>query len=138
MLLLLFRICIDFGLMILVHITQWISYPSLAEMDDKSFQKWHPKYANRITIWVLPLMALQYLALALQLFDEVNPINIISLLLVIYSTYITFRKAVPIHNSLLRSEQRKEDIQRLIHWNTHRTLAWSLVFLLGMVELLDH
>jgi hypothetical protein len=130
------RLLIDFGLMILVQLVQWIIYPSLARMQRETLSKWHHIYAQRITIWVLPLMFGQAAIIAYQSVDQFSWLHIISLSLVVYCFLVTFLKAVPLHAQINEQSQDEETFQDLLKWNLHRTLCWTLVFLLGLISYL--
>lgn len=128
------RLLVDFGLMILVQLVQWIIYPSLERMKPNTLADWHGPYAGRITIWVLPLMFGQYIILALQLMEEFKWLHLFSAVLVLYSSYLTFFKAVPLHHQIAQDDIKVDTFRKLLSCNLKRTIAWSLVFLLGLIE----
>jgi len=120
--------------MILVQLVQWIIYPSLSRMKPETLAAWHGTYAARITIWVLPLMFGQLAVVGYQVWDDFNWLCMISLLLIVYSFLVTFLKAVPLHASISDQTQDEKTFKGLLKWNLHRTVAWTLVFLLGLIN----
>lgn len=128
------RLTVDFGMMILAHLVHWIIYPSLARMDQEQLQEWHPIYTRRITYWVLPLMFSQTAIVGLQLYFNFHWFHLIAALLIAVNFSLTFFKAVPIHERLVRSEDLASDTRELQIWDSYRTLSWSLIFVLGILE----
>ena len=53
------RLCIDFGLFILIWMVQLIVYPSFRCIDANLFSQWHDKYTGLISVFVVPLMFTQ-------------------------------------------------------------------------------
>lgn len=50
------QLLIDFGLVILIWMTQLIVYPSFTQMNSDNLFDWHTSYTGRISILVMPLM----------------------------------------------------------------------------------
>lgn len=131
------RLLFDFGLVILAQLVQWIIYPSLARMKRDTLAKWHGIYAQRITIWVLPLMFGQAAIISYQILDEFSWAHLVALCLVAYCFLITFIKAVPLHAQISKQSQDEITFRGLLKWNLQRTVGWTLVFLLGLISYLS-
>ena len=131
-----FRLLFDLGLMILVQLVQWIIYPSLARLSKSELYAWHAIYAKRITFWVLPLFLGQYLCIGLQLYEEFDWLNLISLILVMDASYVTFFKAVPLHAEIDRQMADEQTFPKLLKWNFRRTISWTLAFVMGFFHFL--
>jgi hypothetical protein len=130
------RLLVDFGLVILIWLTQLIIYPAFVQMDAKQLQSWHPTYNRMITIIVAPLMFAQLVAVIWQIVQEASLLPIASLLLVIAAWVITFLQAVPKHQNITEGLTVSQSAMQLVNINWRRTAVWSLVFLLSLYEML--
>ena len=106
---LLFQIVINVYLLGVIIMTQFITYPTFLIIDKNSFNKYHRKYVNIISIIVAPAMVLE----------------IISLIVLLFIWLTTFIIMVPSHNILSRKNDSKE-IKKLININWVRTFLWSV------------
>jgi hypothetical protein len=50
------RQLIDFGLVVLLWLVQWIIYPSFLQVAPERLVKWHAQYTQRMGYIVMPLM----------------------------------------------------------------------------------
>ncbi len=123
------RICFDFGLLILIWMTQLVVYPSFQYYSHSDLKNWHSKYTTRITILVMPLMTGQLFLHLMSAYQESNWVGVLSLGIIATVWVNTFFFAVPIHNQI---DKQKPDqlIPKLIRVNWYRTIAWTIVFLI--------
>jgi hypothetical protein len=129
------RFTVDFGLVILIWITQLIVYPSFHVIDPIKFIQWHKQYTDRIGYIAGPLMLLQVVLITIQCFTLGGPLPAVSGGLVAASWYITFRHAVPIHGQLSANGYSNELVDELIRMNRLRTILWMAVFILSCVDI---
>lgn len=123
----------DFGLVVLIAMIQHIVYPAFHSIGEGSFTDWHKKYTAQITVIVLPLMLAQIALSGYHLFSQFSVLQAIHSALVFSLWVHTFAIAVPLHGQLDRSKNHQL-IDRLISANWYRTVAWSLVFVVSLIE----
>ena len=68
----LFRVVVDFGLVILIWMVQLIIYPSFIFYQQNDLAKWHSVYTGKITILVAPLMFAQTGLIGYQVLNELS------------------------------------------------------------------
>ncbi len=135
--LLLFRLLVDFGLVVLILLVQLIIYPSFTQMSAKDLKRWHPKYTRRITVVVLPLMLSQAILVSIQFINTFSYNTVISLLIVIALWALTFLQAVPLHSKIDRISNPIPPAKELVKVNRVRLFLWFLLFILNFLELLN-
>lgn len=131
------RLLVDFGLVVLIWLVQLVIYPSFQYYRSEDLLRWHQKYTSRITVIVMPLMLAQ---LALNTFYTLQVSSITawcSLLLIVLVWLITFAYFVPAHRKISEGKTGTILID-LVRFNWWRTLLWSAVFLIGLLEILLH
>ena len=128
------KLLFDFGLVVLIWIVQLIVYPSFAYFDSKNLLIWHQKYTLLITIIVLPLMLGQLSMHAYSTLQQTSLLNIILLILVLSTWLITFIWAVPLHSKIDKGIDLPSVINQLVAVNWPRTIIWSLIFLIGLIN----
>jgi hypothetical protein len=124
----------DVGIVIVVWLAQVIMYPSLAHIEESVFVSWHRRYANRIAFFVIPLLCGQAIIVAMQIFMGGGILPIISGLIIVLCWTSTFGLSVPCHAKLQRSGKDLKVIERLVWTNLIRTLLWTFVFGLGLLQ----
>ena len=124
---------IDFGLVILIWMTQLIVYPGFNYYDGPSLRKWHRKYTKAVTYIVFPLMSSQLVIHLYGLWINFRFIGLISLCLIGLAWFYTFLVAIPLHNRINTDDGARNSIKRLLVVNWYRTFSWSVVFLLGLI-----
>ncbi len=129
------RILIDFGLVILIWLVQLIIYPSFRYTQTENFLPWHQKYMFLITLIVGPLMFGQAALVLVQLFTTTSVPVIASAILILLIWLSTFLQAVPTHDRLAAGNHTAELVEKLILVNWPRTVLWTIVFLLGLLEI---
>lgn len=125
----LWRLIIDFGLVVLIWIVQLIIYPAFKDIEPSRFISWHQQYTRSISFIVFPLMVSQ---LALYVHATIaNPqlTMVIAMILVITLWLHTFLIAVPIHNTLSLVGNQQIYCMRLVRTNWWRVLVWTILFL---------
>lgn len=125
----------DTGMLTLIWITELISYPSFKEMSTVQLRKWHPQYTQRISYLVALLMFAEGVFGAAQLYVHFNGLSLLAFLLILGCFALSFFQAVPLHNQIDRGEQFPEAVNALLRKNKLCTICWSLIFVVGVVEL---
>lgn len=126
------RLMVDFGLVVLIWMTQIIVYPSFTYFGNSGLEKWHQKYTLNITLIVAPLMFAQVGIIAWQIFTTFNWLHLISALLVVLIWINTFFFAVPRHEQITRKNEMTANSSALVRVNWYRTVLWSLVWVIGL------
>lgn len=125
----------DFGLFVLIWMVQLIAYPGFRFFQKSDLFPWHEYYTKVITFFVVPLMFGQ---LGLHLFGMIKSnfhwIQIVSFVMIITVWLVTFLKAVPLHARISAGENLQESITNLIRVNWLRTILWTLVFMLSLLD----
>ena len=124
----------DIGIVIVVWLAQVIMYPSLAHIEESVFISWHRRYANRIAFFVIPLLCGQAIAVGVQIYTGGGMLPVISGLIIVLCWASTFGLSVPCHAKLQRSGKDLHVIKRLVRTNLIRTLLWTIVFGLGLLQ----
>lgn len=120
----------DFGMMLVIWVVQIILYPSFRYYQPNDLLRWHARYTQLITFFVLPLMFAQLAGHLWLLWENRSFAHVFMLLLIAAAWAITFFVEVPYHSKIAAGESLPENIAGLIRWNWPRTIAWSLVFAL--------
>lgn len=124
----------DFGLVILIWMTQLIVYPSFTYYSASALVDWHAKYTTAISIIVMPLMLGQLLLHGLGLLHDFSWVRLFAAILIGLSWVNTFFFAVPLHNKISNNTDVLEAAAQLVSVNWYRTVLWTIVFLLGMLK----
>lgn len=124
---------VDFGLVVLIWITQLITYPSFAYMSVTELLKWHPKYTTAITYIVMPLMLSQLFLHSYAVYHTLDWIFGIRLFLVLGAWIITFAWAVPQHQKISKGAVTPMILAQLVSMNWLRTIIWTTIFLLSII-----
>ncbi len=131
------RILVDFGLVILIWMVQLIIYPSFNYYSKTDLIQWHHIYTGRITIVVFPLMASQLGISIIQLAADPSIFHILYGVFVAFSWVITMALFVPMHNQLSSKDFDSKIPKNLVKFNWIRTIAWSLLFILSLLNFYD-
>ena len=126
------RHCVDLGMLVLIWLVQLTIYPGFAQMRAEAFPQWHESYMNRMGFIVGPLMLTQPFLIGLQLWLEVNLLDVAAAALVALAWLATAVFSVPAHRALQKSGFDAGVIRRLVLTNWIRTAAWTGVFFLGL------
>lgn len=121
---------IDFGLVVLIWMTQLIVYPSFRWANEAGFPAWHRTYLRRISLLVVPLMLGQAAIHGVRLASDPTPAAIGAGVAIAAAWFVTFALAVPCHRALDAEGRSEAVIRRLIDRNWWRTASWTLAFLL--------
>lgn len=125
---------IDFGLFILIWMTQLVVYPSFTYFSDDDLYKWHSKYTTAISIIVMPLMLGQVGLHAYDLYANFNALRLTTVVLISLAWVNTFLFAVPLHNNITAGKEINPSAKALVRVNWYRTIIWSLVFLISLAQ----
>ncbi|CAN5532923.1 hypothetical protein BH23BAC1_BH23BAC1_50670 [soil metagenome] len=129
-----YRLILDFGLLILIWLVQLIIYPSFTYLSEYNFKVWHKKYTFLISLFVLPLMIGQLAILFGQIIFQFSFFTLFSIALVAVAWISTFMQAMPLHDEMDKNPESNSYRNTLIRINWVRTFSWTLVFILGLVE----
>lgn len=127
---------VDFGLVILIWMTQLVVYPSFTYFSPENLHAWHQKYTTAISIIVMPLMIAQIALHGYQLYEGFNWLRLVVFILILLAWVNTFLFAVPLHNKIGAGQEIAASALKLVQINWYRTALWSGVFLLGLVSYL--
>ena len=130
----LYRILIDFGLLILIWLVQLIIYPSFIYLSESNFKVWHKKYTFMISLFVVPLMLGQLAIILSQVIFDFSLITLFSISLVAVAWISTFLQAIPLHNEMDQNLESNLYRRTLIRINWIRTFSWTSVFILGLID----
>ncbi len=133
----LFGLLIDSGLCVLAWMVQLIVYPGFLDYSPNNLLKWHKKYTPRITVIVAPLMLSQLGLAVYRLIREPIGISTISFLLVLAIWIITFIWFVPLHQKIDEGVTQQNYLRKLVQLSWCRTLPWTFVLLLNLVDYLS-
>lgn len=122
---------VDFGLVILIWMTQLIVYPSFRYYEEAQLLQWHHKYTGAITVIVMPLMLAQVALHGYLLYSNFNWASMIGVILIALIWVNTFTMAVPLHNQIASNNDPLMAAEKLVSINWYRTIAWTLVFLIA-------
>jgi hypothetical protein len=125
---------VDFGLMILVWMTQLVVYPSFNYFRQNDLMAWHIKYTTNVSVLVAPLMAGQGILHGLHLFIETSVWSILGAILVILMLINTFFVAVPLHNKIGAGLEVEKSVRSLVKVNKFRSIGWSMTFVISLLQ----
>ncbi len=130
------KLLIDFGLVILIWMTQLVVYPSFTYFQASDLVSWHQKYTTAVSIIVIPLMIGQVALHAYGISQSFNWLKLVVVVLIGLAWVNTFFFAVPLHNKIGVGEEALQSAKDLVQINWYRTVIWSVVFLLGIIDYL--
>lgn len=125
---------IDFGLVVLIWMTQLVVYPSFTHFSEGDLINWHSKYTSAVSIIVMPLMIGQLVVHGVSIYEQFSVVKLLALILIGFAWINTFFYAVPLHNQIAQGENEAEAANALVRVNWYRTVGWTAVFLLGMLK----
>ncbi|MEM9650279.1 MAG: hypothetical protein AAF969_17515 [Bacteroidota bacterium] len=131
------RLVVDFGLLVLIWMTQLIIYPSFLFFTSANLIRWHTHYTRLMAYIVGPLMLVQ---LGIAVFQAIKTLSFFSgiglglVILVWLHTFLTF---IPLHDTISRGNANEKILRALVHKNWWRTILWSLVFVLSCIDILN-
>ncbi len=131
----LWRLLVDFGLVVLNLVVLLITYPSFLFYSKKELMQWHQVYTFRICLIVMPLMLMQICISFLMLWNNFSVYTISTFIMIAGIWLITFLIAVPIHIKIANNNFDKGHLQRLIRVHLYRTILWCVVFVWTYISL---
>lgn len=112
-----------------IWIIQLVHYPLFAHVGAEEFVRYEQLHRTYISLLVMPLMLIEIGTGGLLLFapaSQIAPIwTWLGFLLILVIWGSTFFVQVPLHNQITQGYDL-EAIERLVHSNWIRTIAWSL------------
>lgn len=130
------RLLFDAGLFILIWIVQLVIYPGFSFYNRDNLMRWHERYTSRITLVVMPLMLGQLAIVGLQLWSDLNGYTVASAFVVLLLWLSTFLKFIPLHQRIADGDFDKEVLNDLVRFNWGRTVLWTALFVLSVVEMI--
>lgn len=131
-----YRLLIDFGLVVLIWMTQLVVYPSFTYFQPGDLVRWHEKYTTAVSIIVMPLMLGQLVAHSYDLSQVFTWWRAVAFILILLAWVNTFFFAVPLHNKIGANQEVIASAKRLVAVNWYRSGLWSVVSLLSLIEYL--
>ena len=116
----------------IIWVIQVVHYPSFHFIGNSryiSFQKFH---MERISYIVIPVMLVESISGFLLIYDELNPILLISMVLLLSIWMLTAFFFSSVHQRLVSGYQL-EMVAKLVKINWIRTLLWTLRLLLLII-----
>ncbi len=128
------RLAIDFGLMILIWMVQMLIYPSFKYFDKEGLAKWHKIYAGNMGLIVAPMMFIQvYLAYHFwKNFPDMFATNIMYTILVVLTWIATFLFFIPMHAAIDKNPEDLVLLKKLTTYNWMRVLLWTAIVVLDV------
>lgn len=128
------RMLLDFGLVILIWMTQLIVYPGFCYYTKEGLLEWHGRYTLAVSVLVAPLMIGQLILHGWILYHEPNLLNWFIGFLIVLIWINTFAFAVPLHNQISSQVNVLEVARKLVSINWYRTVMWNIIFLISVYQ----
>lgn len=125
---------VDFGLVVLIWMTQLVVYPSFSYYSKADLRSWHQRYTLAISFIVMPLMLGQLVVHGVAIWQDYTWIKVPAAILIVLAWIHTFFYAVPLHRKIGIGEDVRASAKALQNINWYRTFLWSVVFLLGLFD----
>lgn len=129
-----YQLLIDFGLVILIWMTQLVVYPSFTYFSSEDLFRWHEKYTTAISVIVMPLMMGQLGLHSYYLSQQFTWLKTAAFILILLAWVNTFFYAVPLHNKIGAKREILESAHGLVAINWYRTILWTMVFAISIFE----
>jgi len=124
---------VDFGLVVLIWVTQLIVYPGFRYYQSEDLQRWHERYTRQVSYIVIPLMFAQLGLIIHALVTNFSWLRVVIGMMILAVWVSTFTQAVPLHAKIAQGQNLSVNISALIRVNWLRTFLWTGVFLLGLL-----
>ncbi|MBO3116534.1 hypothetical protein J4050_07240 [Winogradskyella sp. DF17] len=132
------RLLVDTGFLILIWAVQLVIYPSFKFYTSKNLMIWHKEYTFRVTFIVLPLMFSQLVLSVYQFWHLQNWYTISSMAIVTMLWLLTFLIFVPLHQSIDKAKPVNNVCQKLVSKNWMRTVLWSALFIISVINVISN
>ncbi|PRX57171.1 hypothetical protein [Flagellimonas meridianipacifica] len=132
----LFRLLVDFGLLVLIWMVQLIVYPSFTHFSKENLVEWHVKYTAAMGYIVGPLMLIQLGIYLMISIGEPTFFSIVGSILVLAIWVTTFFQFVPKHKLISEGKVNNALLNELVRTNWIRTTLWSLLFVVSCISCL--
>jgi hypothetical protein len=136
--LVLVRLVLDFGVLVLIWMTQLVVYPGFKFYSREGLLEWHKKYTSQITYIVLPLMLGQLVISGIQLWNVQSLYTLGSFLIIVLLWASTFLQFIPLHNKIAAGNFNTETGMQLVKKNWLRTVLWTALFGMSLVVITFH
>ncbi len=123
---------IDFGLVVLIWMTQLIVYPSFEYFQEVDLRRWHKIYTSKISLLVLPLMLIQAVLYAYRFVFNFEWLDLFILVLLVAVWINTFFYAIPLHGKITEGKEVLRSARHLVRVNWYRTFLWTIIFLFNL------
>lgn len=133
----LFRLLVDFGLVVLIWMVQLVVYPSLRYYETPNLIKWHKVYTIRVTYIVLPLMLSELVIGGCQLWIQQGWYQILSVILILLLWLLTFIVFVPLHHKIDPESDTDIVTKALVQSNWIRTFLWTVLGVSSIIYFLN-
>lgn len=127
---------IDFGLVVLIWMVQLVVYPSFLYFEKGGLLSWHSRYTPAITQIVAPLMFAQLIIASVRIFDSLSYYTITYAALVVLIWIVTFVVFIPLHEKIQLGVFTNQTLTKLVKYNWFRTLIWTLLFIVSVIQLM--
>ncbi|MGC6423438.1 MAG: hypothetical protein ACON4O_00460 [Lentimonas sp.] len=124
---------VDFGMVVLLWLVQFVIYPSFLRIDSEKLVDWHQSYTFRVSFVIIPMMFGQMGLWVYHAVQNTSLPNITGLTLVSICWILTFCVSVPLHNRISKGEGSDAVLRALIDTNWYRTVCWSAIFIVGLL-----
>lgn len=121
------------ALWVLIWIVQLVIYPGFLRYSESDIKHWHGQYTTRVSYIIAPLMLGQLVAYGYAVYLN-SWTAILCLALIFVNWGVTFFIAVPLHNKIDTEPETIVIRERLVRVNWIRTVAWTLVFIISLIE----
>ena len=129
------RVIIDFGLLVLILMVQFLIYPSFKYYTEINLFLWHKRYTKLMTIIVLPLMAIQVLISLVTLIKTGGLYSILHFAFVCLTWLSTMLIFVPLHKRISNNKTTNNTLDDLIILNWLRVGIWSILFIISVLNI---
>ena len=131
------ELLVDAGLFVVTWMVQLIVYPGFLAYSPTDLVAWHKRYTPRISWIVAPLMLTQLVISILLAVYTPNVLSDLAFILVLGTWITTFLFFVPIHRQIDQGKAQKKDLNLLIRRNWMRTLLWTSILFINLLNYLS-
>ena len=127
---------VDSAMATLIWLVQRIIYPGFADIPRARFHEWHKSYMKAISAIVMPLMLGQAAFITYGLMTDFSWWVAAAAGCMVVAWVVTFTLSVPCHTALQERGNESALVNRLVHTNWLRTIAWTAMPFLRLNALL--
>jgi hypothetical protein len=128
------RLLLDGAMVVIIWMVQRIVYPIFLYCEKKHLISWHKIYSGRLAVIVMPLMLGQLIISIIQLLSAIN-LNSTTYALFVWLLWgITCTVFVPLHSKIANGNSTLETLKKLIKRNWIRTILWSVLLIITLLQ----